>query len=315
MDITYQYPPELFELLVSTIPLLGRSKKAVLLFFRGAGVSESMLSDVTTKVQTDRDAISKFEIARTVLKRLNERGESTLRIRREVLKRVTNFEEFSVCWDDDRLKAKGLVAEIRQVVNVKDSFTRMQQNFEQERQKNREEYERKADAQRKHKEALLAIRSDLFSLFGINNPHQRGKCLEGVLNRLFALDGILLREAFTITKAGQGIIEQIDGAIEIDGTRYLAEMKWWEKALGVAEVAPHLVRVYSRGDVGGLIISKSGFTDAAVQSCKEALAQKVIVLCELQEIVRLLDQEGNVRNFLKKKVDAAVIEKEPLFLL
>ena len=37
-DITFHYPPELFSLLVDTIPLLNRSKKDVLLFFRGAGV-------------------------------------------------------------------------------------------------------------------------------------------------------------------------------------------------------------------------------------------------------------------------------------
>ena len=39
MTITYQYPPELFSLLVDAIAVLCKSKKDVLLFFRGAGVS------------------------------------------------------------------------------------------------------------------------------------------------------------------------------------------------------------------------------------------------------------------------------------
>ena len=42
-DITFPYPPDLFNLLVDTIPLLNRSKKDVLLFFRGAGVHEEVL--------------------------------------------------------------------------------------------------------------------------------------------------------------------------------------------------------------------------------------------------------------------------------
>jgi restriction system protein len=46
IDITFDYPPELFNLLVDTIPLLHRSKKDVLLFLRGAGVPDSMLADL-----------------------------------------------------------------------------------------------------------------------------------------------------------------------------------------------------------------------------------------------------------------------------
>ena len=89
MDITFHYPPELFELLVEAIPRLFRSKRAVLLFFEGAGVSFNLLDDLWQKVETDRTNIHKYEIVRTVLTRLNEQGEATLRERREVLKRVT----------------------------------------------------------------------------------------------------------------------------------------------------------------------------------------------------------------------------------
>ena len=55
-------------------------------------------------------------MVRTTLTRLNERGEAALRERREILKRVTEFEDFSTCWPNDQLKAKGLVAEIRRVI-------------------------------------------------------------------------------------------------------------------------------------------------------------------------------------------------------
>ena len=51
--------------------------------------------------------------------------------------------------------------------------------------------------------------------------------MESGLNRFFSSSGILLREAFTrVGEYGEGIIEQVDGVIEINGEIYLVEMKW-----------------------------------------------------------------------------------------
>ena len=50
-DITFHYPPELFNLLVDILPLLNRSKTDVLVFFRGAGVSDSMTSDIAARLK------------------------------------------------------------------------------------------------------------------------------------------------------------------------------------------------------------------------------------------------------------------------
>jgi len=137
--------------------------------------------------------------------------------------------------------------------------------------------------------------------------------LESVLNRLFRADDILVREAFALTgQEGEGVIEQIDGVIEIDGTIYLVEMKWWKEPLGTAEVSPHLVKVFNRGHAGGILISNSGFTQPAITTCKEALSQKIIVLCELEEIVRLMERQGSLQELIRSKIRASVIEKQPL---
>lgn len=39
----------------------------------------------------------------------------------------------------------------------------------------------------------------------------------------------------------------------------------------------------------------------------------LIVLCELQEIVTLLEREEDLRSFLKEKIRAAIIHKNPLY--
>ncbi len=313
MNITFQYPPELMSLLIEAIPSLCKSKQDVLLFFRGAGINLSLTKDLAARVEIDRAGIGKHEIVRTVLTRLNVRGEAALRERREILKRVTEFEDFSTCWPGDQLKAKGLVAEIRRVVDVKDSFTRMKEAKEEEAKKHQTEEKERVEKLRARRRGFEKVRNDLAALFGEKGPHRRGKLLEGVLNSLFQLDGILVREAFELVgSAGEGVIEQIDGVIELDGEIYLVEMRWWSTPLGPGEVAQHLVRVFGRSCARGIFISESGYTNAGVGSCAAALEKAVVVLCELEEFVKLLEREGDLKQFLKSKIRAAIIDKNPL---
>lgn len=305
MSQVFHYPPELIQLLIDTIPLLCRSKTDVLLFFKGAGVSGVATSDLAERVREDKQRISKYEIVRTVLSRLNERGDQTLRERREVLKRVTEFEDFSTCWPDDQLKAKGLVSEIRRTVDVKDAFTRMKQERDGERRERIEKREAELAAIQKQRDAVDAVKSDLYALFGESDHRKRGIALEGILNRLFQAFGILIQESFTLTgDEGEGIVEQIDGVIELDGHLYFVEMKWWDKPVGVTEIAHHMMRVFLRTEARALIVSASDFTAPAVSQSKEALSQKVVTLCTLEEIVKLLDRHLDLRQFVKAKAHA-----------
>jgi hypothetical protein len=63
-------------------------------FFKGAGVPGPITEDFRQKVATDRSSVNKYEIVREVLARLNDKGEASLRERREILKRVVEFEGF-----------------------------------------------------------------------------------------------------------------------------------------------------------------------------------------------------------------------------
>jgi hypothetical protein len=226
---------------------------------------------------------------------------------------VTQFEDFSACWPNDQLKAKGCVAEVRRIVNVKDSFTRMHQEREAEHRRYVAQRETEIAAVQERRERLDGVCRELVSLFAETNSHRRGKALESVLNRLFSTEGILIREAFTISGGqGEGTVEQVDGVIELDGDLYLVEMKWWKEPLGPDATAQHLVRVFNRGDVRGLMISAPGYTAAAIKGHRDALTQKVVVLCELRELILLLERHGDMKGFLREKVRVALIERNPL---
>ncbi len=317
MENTFHYPPELLSLLIETLPRLCRSKKDLLLFFQGAGVSPSLLSTYEALLKTNSGAIKKPIVARELLTKLNENGDRSLRERREILKRVTEFQDFSVCWENDRAAARGYVAQVRELVHVKDSFTRMQIERDEERRKRLAEQTAHFNAEKDRKAKIETVKADLYALFGEHDAKKRGKALEGVLNSLFAEYGILVREAFTVKGAcSEGVIEQIDGLVELDGYLYLVEFKWWNKPLGTADVSPHIVKVFGRGgQARGIFISYSEYTIPAITTCRDALAGGVvIILCNLQEIVDLFEKEGDLKTWLKDKVTAAVVDRNPFYL-
>lgn len=309
----HHYPPELLEQLVETIPRLIRSKRGLVDFFASAAVPEAVLADLRRQVQSDRKGINKFDIARTVLNRINEQGDAALRQRREIVKRVVEWEDFSTCWDSDQLKAKGLVAEIRRVVGVKDAFARMSQHREDEAKRNKDRYDAEAAAKQRRESVLAKLRDRLAACFGMHDPHRRGQVLEGILNGYFEEEGVSVREAFhVIGLRGEGTVEQIDGAVEIDGQILLLEMKWWSKPLGVAEIAPFLVKVFSRGGCGGILIAQPGLTAPAVHQLRDALAGgATVAACSLEAVYRLLEARGDLRTFLKARIRSALLERRP----
>lgn len=310
---SYHYPPELLTLLVDTIPLLCRSKNDVLVFFRGAGVTDSIMSDLARRVKDDKENINKYEIARTALQRINEEGDSGLRARREIIKRVVEFENFSTCWPNDHLKAKGLVSDIRKIVDVKDSFARMNQEREREKQQRILAKEAEIAARKQKIQQIENVKKELYALFPLENqPQKRGKQLEHVLNALFSAYGILLKEDFKrVDPEGAGIIEQIDGVIKFSGHIYLVEMKWLNKPIGINEISPHLLRLHDRDAARGLFIASNGYADTAIARCREALSKKTIALISLQEIVSLLERQGDLVEMLQKKIEAAIVNKKP----
>lgn len=309
----FHYPPELFELLVETVPLLNRSKKSVILFFRGAGISEELFQDISEKLNVDKDSISKYEIARTIITRINLKSDVYIRERRELLKRIVEFESFTNCWETDQYKAKGLVSEIRNIINVKDSFTRLKQEKESAQIKHSEEYNKKVEEIRNRNELIERSKKDFYGLFGISNPQERGKKLESALNSIFSLYGILVREAFTRKgDNNEGIIEQIDGVIEIDNQIYLVEMKWKKEKIGSEDIFAHLGRIYHRTNAQGIYISASGYSESGIIASKEALINKaILILTDLEEFINILDNEKDLVQYFRGKIRNAILNKEP----
>ncbi len=317
--VFFHFRPDLLEALVSAVGLLNKSKPNVLNLFRGAGVPPSLMAQETEQVRLDKNSISKFTIARNILLRLNELGDKpdAIRQRREVARRVSEWEDFSTCWPNDELAAKGAVQDVRRIINVHDSFTRMKNEKEKEAEEKRREKDATIEQQRKETAEFEAIQRDFYALFGeTTNPQKRGKEFEGVMNRLFAHAHIKLREAFTVTMDETGkALEQIDAVVELDNRAYLVEMKWEKNPIDVPTISHHLNRVFMRknsGDIRGMYISASGYTGPTVETVKKAkIAGAFVFLCTTFDLFTLLEHRGNLAEFCRARIVAADVDENP----
>lgn len=170
------------------------------------------------------------------------------------------------------------------------------------------------EAEQRRRNNMSALRMRLASLASMPNARARGYALEAVLNDLFKIEGLSLRDAFVIQDKDGCVQEQIDGLIVLDGQPILLEAKWLNKPVGLREISRHLVRLYDRAEVMGLFVSASRYTKPAIDACERMLSQRVIVLAEVSEILWLLENpDASLKDWLQAKIIAAKVERKPLF--
>jgi len=309
----YQFHHDVYQAVVEAVPLICPAKRDVIVFFKGAGLRHPRLNELAREVHTNRESVKKHDMAHQLLQIANEdptdRG---LKVRREILKRIVDFNNFDHCWPKEQLAAKGAVAKVRELVNEKDAFTRMQQAHDKEVAARVAMAEQVATARRLKLEKREAAKRELFAVFSIADAHKRGIGFECALNAIFVLDDILVREAFRLTgQRGEGVVEQIDGVIELDGALYLVEAKFWSTNLGVGDVSQHMVRVAHRGGMRGLFVVHPGYSPAAISIVRDSLQQGVFVLATVEELVSLLESEISVAEWLRAKIHHAMIDRDP----
>lgn len=313
-EVPFHFPPELFELLVDTVPYLGKSKQGVLDFFRNVGTPGGLLVDLQAQVRQDRQSIARTSISRQVLTALNQGGDTYLAVRRQLIKRVVEFEDFSVCWREEADKAQLNVERIRRLVKVKDTFTRLADERDEEARKHREAREAALADLRARRERVDRAKQDFYRLFPDPNVSRRGTRLDSVIASLFSAFEIQVREPFVLRSPSSGqILEQIDGMIELDGRYFLTEAKWESGPLEIVGVAEHLRRVFSRPDTHALFIVANGPTEAAIAACGDAFAnRRIVAIVLLRELVAILEQGQDLKEFLRSRILDCLGHKHPL---
>jgi hypothetical protein len=311
-DLPYHYPTELIQLLTEAIPALCPGKRDVLVFFKSAGIPPAVLSDHVSILDNSPEKFRKHIVTKSVLTRLNARGDGLIRERRELLKRIVEWHDFTTCWPDERDKAEALVARIRSLVGAKDAITRINEEREREAAARRATYRAELEKKQATEARRQELLDELRALYSERNAQLRGKKLEKNLNGLFDHYGMLVREAFERRDPELGCLEQVDGVIEADSHLWLVEMKWHADKLGPDHIHNHMGRVFSRGEVRGVLVSASGYTDAAIEAARTANVRRLCVLFELREVLTCVEGSHDLREVLKAKAAAASLDKNPL---
>ena len=247
MDTFFHFPPDLFNLLVDTIPRLNKSKRDLLIFFQSVGVPEGYLRPFYDLLNSNNSQFKKFNVTRELLRILNQQTDKMLGVRRQLLKRVIEFDSFDACFPNDKDRAKANVAEIQKIVKLKDTVTRYENYLSNEQSQKLKAQAEKADLIRKSKSQFINLRQEFSQLFSIQSPQERGRKLETVLNNLFSYFNIGIKESFSIYDGESGkIYEQIDGVIEVNHYLTLLEMKWEKVPIGTDKVGRFISLIWTR---------------------------------------------------------------------
>ena len=224
MDTYFHFPPDLFNILVDTIPRLNKTKKDLLLFFQNVGVPSTYLQPYYLLLNTNRSQFKKFDVTREVLATLNEQTEKMLGVRRKLLQRIVEFDSFETCYPNDKDRAKANVSDIQKIVKLKDTVTKYENYLSREQCEKIQEKQKVIDKLCQSRKHFVDLEQRFAQLFSIQNPQERGKKLEQVLNDIFMYFKIGIKEDFVIYDDETGKnCEQIDGVVEIN--HYLTLVK------------------------------------------------------------------------------------------
>lgn len=312
MDTYFHFPPDLFNLLVDTIPRLNKTKKDLLLFFQNVGVQKAQLQPYYILLSSNRSQFKKYDVTREILAFLNQESERMLGVRRRLLQRVIEFDSFETCYPNDKDRAKANVADIQKLIKMKDTVTKYENYLIKEQSEKMKKQQEIVHKIRRSKERFEDLQQRFSQLFSIQNPQERGKKLEKVLNDIFSYFKIGVKEDFIIYDDETGKnYEQIDGVVEINHYLTLVEMKWEKVPIGADKIARFMSRLLVRKNVDGIVISYSSFAETAVPTAKEALAISVIALVDLKDIFDVLNQKKDLAEFFSELIKNVKLYKNP----
>jgi hypothetical protein len=117
-----------------------------------------------------------------------------------------------------------------------------------------------------------------------------GRALEHLVLRAFELSGAAVRWPYEVPIAGE-IVEQIDGAVHLNGLSCIVECKDTAEPVKIEAVAKLRNQLLRRpAGVVGLVFSRNGFTESAITLARFVAPQNIL-LWGGEEIAYLLERE------------------------
>lgn len=286
------YPPDLIEALKDALRSIYWYKRQLRSFMENCRVPSEIIAQQQWSDPQEYKAI----IVDKVINALVGKGDESIGSIRELIRRVIEMNDFSHLLKEDdgrRLKkeAEVNVERLRQLV--------IQHNAKIRRQKEEREGRVKAVEQRSQAATrfhlLEQLKGRFFEIVAVPDPRERGRKFEPFLFDLFNAFDLQPRGAFSLTG------EQIDGAFEMDGSRFLMEAKWEKTPIGAREIRNFKEQVESKLDnTLGLFISINGFTDEGVYAVQRSRPN--LILLDGEDLSAVLEGLIDLRELLNRKL-------------
>lgn len=178
----------------------------------------------------------------------------------------------------------------------------------EEREQLRERIEREsqeAELRRTHDAVLKDLLDEFVEMATMDDVQERGRRLEGLIQRLFALHDLDPRASYNLAH------EQIDGAFTFRTDDYLLEAKWWATPIDPKELNHFRAKVESKAaNTLGLCISIGGFTAGAIAKQSE---RSPLLLMDGADLHAVLENRVSLAEMLERKRRHAVETGEPMY--
>lgn len=201
------------------------------------------------------------------------------------------------------------VADAQAALEAIQTLTRTNRQLLEERDELRkriEDEEETTQLKRAHDAVLAELLAQFLAMFAANDdPHDRGRRLEGLISRLFALHDLNPRAAYNLEH------EQVDGAFTFNTDHYLLEAKWWKNALEPRELNHFRAVVESKAaNTLGLCVAISGFTAGALAKHSE---RSPLLLMDGADLHAILENRISLPEVLERKRRHAVETGNPMY--
>src|SRR5687768_4336803 len=194
--------------------------------------------------------------------------------------------------DDAPPKVAAAEAALKDVIAVVEQYSALTAARERVREELAAEAEQ-AERRRSHGSVLAELYITFIELQGSDDAHARGKALEDLLNRLFALFDLYPRAAYRMDH------EQIDGAFTFQNADYLLEARWWKTPLEPKHLNDFKVKIESKAKhTLGLCVAVGGFTGGAIEKHS---ATTPLIAMDGGDLVAVLEDRISLFELLERK--------------
>ena len=260
--IERRLPQDIASLLAHCIRDLIWYKDSIFSFFQECGVPTSIMLQVRRMKSTPT-----LKLVPILLEELYSKGDEGYEVARTMLTKIYYWKDVHSVPSDRKDSAVAALKELQRAYKT----YRAQEQYEREREVQRERDDRLKTAGLDHKK-LQAFR-DQFDRIYFLDPRERGDAYEKLMNEVFSY---YFPEAFQgFNRRG----EQVDGQFYFDGHWYYIEVRWRKEPASAADVSVLRDRA-RRGfaeDVRAVFISYNGFSDDCLDSL-EASGERVVLL-------------------------------------